>query len=50
MWAVDRRERREETKMKIMIWLGGCSKEVKPLDKGTTDTSRKYGNKDDWTY
>ena len=49
MWAVDRDEvdekggRKQKRKFfqKVMIWLGVCSKGVRPLvflDKGTTDT------------
>ena len=52
MWAVDRDEAHEKGRrkqkrkfsQKVMIWLGVCSKGVRPLvilDKGTRDTSRK---------
>ena len=74
MWSVDRdetdekdgRKQKRKFSQKVMIWLGVCSKEVKPLvilDKDTIDHDRyisevlpvaiKYGNKifaDDWTY
>ena len=74
MWAVDRdeadekgeRKQKRKFSQKVMIWLGVCSKGVRPLiilDKGTIDHDRyikkvlpvaiKYGNKifdDDWTY
>ena len=74
MWAVDRdeadqkgaRKQKRKFSQKLMIWLGVCSKGVRPLvilDKSTIDHDRyikdvlpvaiKYGNKgfgDDWTY
>ena len=74
IWAVNREEanekggRKQKRKFsqKVMIWLGVCSKGVRPLvilDKGTINHDRyireglpvaiKYGNKvfvDDWTY
>ena len=71
MWTVDRDEADEKDGRKqkrkfFMIWLGVCSKRVRPLfilDKGTIDYDRyikevllviiKYGNKvfgDGWTY
>ena len=66
MWAVDRdeldekgrRKQKRKFSQKVMIWLGVCSKGVRPLvilDKGTIDHDRyikevlpvaiKYGNK-----
>ena len=74
MWAMDRdeadekggRKQKRKFSQKVMIWVGVCSKGVRPLvilDKGTIDQDRyikevlpvaiKYGNKifgDDWTY
>ena len=74
MWAVDRdeadgkvgRKQKRKFSQKIMIWVGVCSKGVRPLvilDKGTIDHDRYIrevlplpindGNKifsDDWTY
>ena len=74
MWAVDRDKKDEKgcgkqkrkCSQKVMIWLGVCSKGVRPLvifDKGIIDHDRyikealpvaiKYGNEvfgDDWTY
>ena len=74
MWGVDRdeadekgrRKQRRKFSQKVMIWLGVCSKGVRPLvilDKGTINHDRyikevlpvaiKYGNKvfgNDWTY
>ena len=73
MWAVNRdeaeekgwRKQKRKFSQKVMIWLGVCSKAVRPLvilDKCTIDHDRyikkvlpvaiKYGNKifdDDWT-
>ena len=71
MWAVDGdekggRKQKRKFSQKVMIWLGVCSKGVRPLlilDKGTIDHHRyirevlpvaiKDGNKvfgHDWTY